>query len=251
MCLLALFYRVASDAPVVVGANREEFYRRGGTPPQLLDGAARAVAGLDPVAGGTWLGVNEHGVLAAVTNRRKSQPPAQPLSRGRLVTQLLACRSAADAAERAVRELQRGPYNGCNLVCADAERAVVVHGGDWLRVRPLPPGLHVLTNGDVNDPADRRLAYIADWLSARPCADAVACAAALKELCALHEPGRPAVCFRDAERGTVSSTIVALRPRLDDSLYLHAQGPPDATPYRDYSHLLRELAEGENAPRDV
>ena len=81
MCLLALFYRVVEDAPVVVGANREEFYRRGGDPPRLHVGPPRFVAGVDPVAGGTWLGVNEHGVLAAVTNRRKDAPAgtsAQP-----------------------------------------------------------------------------------------------------------------------------------------------------------------------------
>ena len=82
MCLLALFFRVAEDAAVVVGANREEAYARGGTPPQVLEGPPRAVAGLDPTAGGTWLGVNGHGLLVAVTNRPKSEAPAQPRSRG-------------------------------------------------------------------------------------------------------------------------------------------------------------------------
>ena len=67
MCLLALFFQVVDDAPVVVGANREEYYQRDGEPPRLLEGSVRAVAGVDPVAGGTWLGVNEYGVLAAVT----------------------------------------------------------------------------------------------------------------------------------------------------------------------------------------
>ena len=54
MCLLALFFRVVEDAPVVVGANREEIYRRGGEPPRILDGPVRALAGIDPAAGGTW-----------------------------------------------------------------------------------------------------------------------------------------------------------------------------------------------------
>src|SRR3954453_5320422 len=62
MCLLALFFRMVEDAPLVAGANREEAYARGGSPPQILDGPCRAVAGLDPLAGGTWFGVNEHGV---------------------------------------------------------------------------------------------------------------------------------------------------------------------------------------------
>ncbi|HZD78872.1 MAG TPA: NRDE family protein, partial [Actinomycetota bacterium] len=66
MCILVLLYHVAEDAPVVAGANREEFYQRGGEPPRLLEGPGpgglRAVAGIDPVAGGTWFGVNSAGV---------------------------------------------------------------------------------------------------------------------------------------------------------------------------------------------
>ncbi len=77
MCLLALFYRVVEDAAVVVGANREEAYRRGGTPPQLHADRVRWVGGVDPAAGGTWLGVNVYGVLAAVTNRRKDRRPVR------------------------------------------------------------------------------------------------------------------------------------------------------------------------------
>src|SRR3954447_20357315 len=89
MCLLALFYRAVGDAPVVVGANREEFYARGGLPPRLLGGRPAVLAGLDPAAGGTWLGVNEHGLLVALTNRPKSAVPPRPRSRGLLVRDLL------------------------------------------------------------------------------------------------------------------------------------------------------------------
>ena len=117
MCLLALFYRVVEDAAVVVGANREEAYRRGGEPPRLHDGPCRWVGGVDPAAGGTWLGVNEHGVLAAVTNRRKDARPARPRSRGLLVRDLLGCPTAAAASELAVRELDADRYDGCNIVC--------------------------------------------------------------------------------------------------------------------------------------
>src|SRR5262245_5112799 len=101
MCLLALFFHVVEDAPVIVGANREEFYDRGGLPPQVLEGRPRAVGGRDPSAGGTWLGVNERGVLAAVTNRRRSQLPAQPRSRGLLVRDLLGCSNAIGAVDQA------------------------------------------------------------------------------------------------------------------------------------------------------
>src|SRR5436309_9198000 len=101
MCLIALFFRVVEDAPLIVGANREEFYARGGESPRLLDGPVRAVAGLDPAAGGTWLGLNEHGVLVAVTNRARSRPPERPRSRGLLARDLLGCSSATAAVEKA------------------------------------------------------------------------------------------------------------------------------------------------------
>jgi hypothetical protein len=242
MCLLALFFRSVEDAAVVAGANREEFYHRGGEPPTLLDGPVRAVAGIDPTAGGTWFGVNEHGVLVAVINRAKSRVPGRPRSRGLLVRELLGLPSAAAAAEHATRELDQGRYAGCNLVCADANNAIVVQGGDWLRVRPLPPGLHVLTNHDVNDASDARLGHIAWWLGQRSYGSSDHCLFALRQLCGQHEPEYPPICFRDGDRGTVSSSLVALRDSLGQSTYLHAQGPPDRTPYVDYSYLLRRMS---------
>jgi uncharacterized protein with NRDE domain len=119
MCLLAILYRVVDDAPLIVAANREEDYARGGTPPQLVANGVRFVAGLDPQAGGTWLGINHHGLLVALTNRPKSQVPLQPPSRGLLVRELLQCRRAKEASDQAVRELDQNRYAGCNVLCAD------------------------------------------------------------------------------------------------------------------------------------
>jgi uncharacterized protein with NRDE domain len=241
MCLLALFFRVVDDAAVLAGANREEFYEHGGSPPRLLHGTSNAVAGVDPVAGGTWFGVNENGVLVAVTNRRKLDVPATPRSRGLLVRELLACPSAAAAVDHAISALEQRSYAGANFLCADASRAVVIQAGEWLRIRPLPPGIHVLANGDVNDASDLRLNYALDWLNRRSYDSAADCVRALRQLCAQHEPDDPPICFRDRDRGTVSSSIVALRRSLGDSTYLHAQGPPCQTLYEDYSHLLATI----------
>jgi uncharacterized protein with NRDE domain len=246
MCLLALFFRAVDDAPVIAGANREEYYQRGGEPPRLLDGAVRSVAGVDPLAGGTWFGINARSVLVAVTNRPKSEMPACPRSRGLLVREMLECPSAAAAVERAVRALEQNEYAGGNFLCADAERAVVIQAGDWLRIRPLPPGLHVLTNRDINEASDFRVQHALSWLSRRHYASARECVQELRQLCAQHEPEDPPMCFHERERGTVSSSIVALRGALTDSTYLHAQGPPDRTPYADYSHLLHNLSHDHN-----
>ncbi len=122
---------------------------------------------------------------------------------------------------------------------------MVLHGGDWLRVRPLPPGLHVLANGDVNDESDPRVAYALSSLYRRPYTLARDCLVALQELCS--NPGRdgPAICLQGTEKGTVSSSLIALRQPLTKSSYLHAQGPPDRTPYEDISPLFGQLT----APR--
>lgn len=248
MCLLALMYRVVEDAPLIVGANREELYSRGGEPPQILDGPCPAVGGRDPVGGGTWLAVNARGVLVAVTNRPKSELPAQPRSRGLLARDLLTCDSAKAAADLAARELGQGYYAGCNIVCADADSVLAIHASDWLRIRPLPPGIHGLTNHDVNDASDRRLGHALWWLHERQYACAAHCIAALKELCGQTGNGDPPICIRKEDRGTVSSSIVVLRRPLEQSVFLHAQGPPDRTPYQNCSELLRQIVPDLRSP---
>lgn len=242
MCLVALFFRVVEDAAVVVGANREEFHARPGEPPQILDGPLKSVGGRDPHAGGTWLGVNERGVLVAVTNRRKTHIPAPALSRGQLVRDALGCATAAAAVELATRALEQDRYAGCNLIVADAERAVVLQAGDWLRVRPLPPGLHVVANGDVNDESDGRVAHALGWLYRQPYTLARDCLDALLHVCSDAEPEGPPICLSGPDRGTVSGSLIALRKPLARSTYLHAQGPPDRTAYEEVSHLFAQLS---------
>jgi hypothetical protein len=190
--------------------------------------------------------VNQHGLLVAVTNRRKAAVPGAR-SRGLLVRDLLALPDACRAVEVATAELEGGAYNGCNIICVDPDRAVVLQAGDWLRVRYLPPGIHVVTNGEVNDASDARIAHVSGWLARVPGRSCHQYMAALKEVCSHTAPEYPPVCFRTEERGTVSSTVIALggsdRISLRSSHYWHAPGPPDRTEYRDYSELLRHLEE--------
>jgi hypothetical protein len=243
MCLLAIFFRAHPDAPLVLGANREEFYSRGGEPPRTFAGTRRALAGIDPVAGGTWLGINDKGVIVAVTNRPRGHGRDQPRSRGLLTRDLLlTCASARTAADHAAAELQSGHYDGCNLVCADSSHAVVLEYSDELHIRLITPGQHVLANGNVDEEGDPRVRFALRWLGQQPLGSTADCVAELKALCGkAGGDGEPAICFHGAERGTVSSTIIAV-PFSGQALYLHAQGPPDRTPYVDYSDHLRRLA---------
>jgi len=242
MCLLAILYRMFDEAPVVLLANREEEFARGGSGLDLRSAAVPFVAGLDPAAGGTWLGVNAAGLIVAVTNRPKSDLPPEPRSRGLLVRDLLGgMQSASEGVRAAARELGTGHYAGCNIVCADAESLGVVHGGDWLRVRNLSPGIHLVTNGDVNDPSDERIRWIGAQLQSRRPGDPDEALTLLRSIACHTGPPVP-ICFRRENRGTVASTLLSWNIQPRRRRLFHANGSPADTPYVDRTDLLWELA---------
>ena len=236
MCLLALLHRAVPEAPVLVAANREERFDRPALPPDVQPGRPRVLCGIDRDAGGTWLGVNEHGLLVAVTNRPISTVPPQPRSRGLLCRELLECRLAREAADRARQELARGRYAGANYLCVDPSDGLVVHGDERLNVVDLEPGLHLLTNGDVDDPDDERQRLARRLLETAPLTSATAFIAASEHVCA-----HPGIVVRRAEGGTVSCDQVAITSNPDEAVYRYAPGPPDTQPFDDHSARLREL----------
>ncbi len=130
MCLLAVQYRLVPEAPVLVAANREEFYERLSQAPSIQSGKPRVLCGTDTQAGGTWLGINQHGLVVGVCNRRRTTPCFPSRSRGVLCRELLKSESAAHARDVAMEELSSGRYDGVNYICVDAESGWVVHGGD-------------------------------------------------------------------------------------------------------------------------
>lgn len=117
------------------------------------------VAGLDVVGGGSWLGLNDHGLVAAVLNREgELGPRADKRSRGELVLEALD-HAEASAAAGALADLHPDAYRPFNLVLADPRDAYWLrHGGDGeIRVHPIPTGLHMLTAGELDDPAQARI----------------------------------------------------------------------------------------------
>ncbi|HVX62113.1 MAG TPA: NRDE family protein [Pirellulales bacterium] len=252
MCLLALHYRTLPEAPVLAAANREEYFDRPSLPPQRVRPQAgssqQALCGLDARAGGTWLGVNAFGLLVAVTNRDKSRLPPAPRSRGKLCLELLACRTAAEAAQLALEELATNRYAGANYACLDARDGVVIHGGDRLEELVLEPGLHLLANRDLNDPSDSRLQLARELFQQAPIGSIAEFLPAAKRVCGhyvsggrLGNPQQPSIVLRASDRGTVSSSLIALAEDRKQGVYEYAPGPPDTADYDDYSELLRGL----------
>jgi uncharacterized protein with NRDE domain len=243
MCLLAIQYQLVPEAPILVAANREERYDRPSQPPSIQSGKPRALCGLDQQAGGTWLGVNQHGMFVAACNRRKWHVPEQPLSRGVLCRELLRANSARQAVDTALEELSSGNYNGVNYVVADSESGWVVHGGDQTDVVELAEGLSIIANRDVNDPLDERVALARRLLTLQTLDSPVKFLAVASKVFARppSPEGRPTIIVRGADAGTVSSTLFSLGKKPRDAIYQFAPAAPDRAKYEDYSPFLRDI----------
>lgn len=154
MCLVLFAYGQHSRHPLVLIANRDEFYDRPTAAAAFWSDAPAIYAGRDLVAGGTWLGVTESGRFAAVTNYRDPTAPAGELSRGALVSDFLrSCEPAGRYLEGVRRSALR--YSGFNLVAGEIndtqdELWYFSNRGDG--PRRLAPGIYGLSNHLLETP---------------------------------------------------------------------------------------------------
>ncbi len=246
MCTLIILRRPGHAWPVLLAANRDEMIDRPwAAPDRHWPDRPEVVAGLDRSAGGSWLGLNDHGVAAAILNRRASLGPAPgKRSRGELVLEALDHADAVSAAE-ALAELNPAAYRSFNMVAADNRNAY------WLRnpgtpearvieLRPLPEGLSMLTAYDLNDATSPRIArHLPAFRAARVPDPEAGDWTAWQEILARTDPGHEAAMT--VERGgfqTVSSSLIALPAPTEDPartprrpVWLFAPGRPDRHPY--------------------
>jgi hypothetical protein len=241
--MLAILYRVAKNTPILLAANREESFSRPTQFPKIQSGAPRIVCGTDKLAGGTWLGVNQFGLLVVVTNRARVRAPLEPRSRGLLCRDLLDSRNAREAAELASKELSTGRYAGANYVCADGKFAAVVYGAHRVEVVELEPGLHTLSSGNLNDANDERHQFIRRMLTLHTLDSAVTFLAVASRAFSRKQDseGRRGVVMTGGEFGTVSSTLLSLPRKIQQSIFQYCDGPPSDRPYEDLSALLRQV----------
>jgi len=150
-----------TQAGTFIAANRDELIRRPWSPPAAhWPDYPGIIAGRDETAGGTWMGVNVHGVMAAVLNRHGTLGPAPgKRSRGELPLLALESQDAAAAAAK-IAALDASAYRSFNLVTADAQSAYLVRGrgAGTPELTKLPQGVTMITAGEPNDTAEPRIA---------------------------------------------------------------------------------------------
>src|SRR5437868_6543342 len=89
MCVIYLAFEHHEQYPLILLANRDEFYERPTAAAGYWPDHPNIYAGRDLQGGGTWLGVTDEGRFAAVTNYRDPSASTGTRSRGELVADFL------------------------------------------------------------------------------------------------------------------------------------------------------------------
>jgi len=151
MCLILVAWRVHPDYPLVVAANRDEFFARPAAEAAWWKDAKDVFAGRDLEAGGTWLGLSRNGRFAGLTNFR--DPPRNrndAPSRGALVADFLITNESTAAA--LARLQTQGPrYNAFNLFVSDGDSLGIYESASG-SARVLEPGIYALSNHLLDTP---------------------------------------------------------------------------------------------------
>lgn len=151
MCLLYLSYKSHTKYPLIIAANRDEFYERSSAPACFWPDNPGVIGGRDLQGGGTWFGMTKGGRIAAVTNFRDlaSVKPDGP-SRGMLVRDFL-CGTMPP--EDYLRELRQccSEYSGFNIIAGTVDSLYYFSNMSDSIVR-IPPGAHCVSNNFLNVP---------------------------------------------------------------------------------------------------
>jgi uncharacterized protein with NRDE domain len=252
VCLLIVLAQVYDDLPLVVAANRDERLDRPALPMTVLrESNPRVLGGLDEVAGGTWLAVNDHGVVAGLTNRpTEGGPDPTKRSRGELPLALASRASAEESVDAFVTSFRPSDYNPAWMLVGDRTGilSIEIGAGDRAVVERLPAGVHVLENRALHAPSpkvDRVRTLLAgveklegDELVQR-LQSVLADHEAPGGLSAAAEAGRldvppqvGAACVHTEEYGTRWSAVITIPAGPSDlPVFRYAPGPPCVTPF--------------------
>ena len=248
MCTLIILRRPDHPWPVLLAANRDEMADRPWLPPgRHWPDRPEVVAGIDELAGGTWLGLNDHGLVAGILNRRESLGPDPMLrTRGELVLEALDHADAVDAA-RALAAIDGRSYRSFNMIIADNRDAFWIYGlgpdGDGrIGKRPLAAGLAMVTAYDLDDAQSsaRIRLHRPRFEAARPpdpesgdWSSWIALLASRDSLPGMG-PGEAMTVLTDTPFGTLSSSLMAL-PAIGRKgirpVWLFCSGRPDEEPH--------------------
>lgn len=151
MCLIFIAKHQHEDYPLLIAANRDEFYNRPTLPLHAWENSP-IIAGKDLSAGGTWLGVTAKGRFAALTNYRDPADQLKdPLSRGLLVKAFLESdQHPQHYLTNLANQAQR--YQGFNLLVGEGSDLWYFSNRQDSPPEAVSAGIHGLSNHLLNTP---------------------------------------------------------------------------------------------------
>ena len=154
MCIIFFVYNQHPKFPLILLANRDEFYNRPTKAAHVWEDFPDILAGKDLVGGGTWLGVTKQGRFAAVTNYRDPLAPIGKLSRGNLVADFLKSDEQAEDYLQSVQSKAR-EYSGFNLLVGEVnarKNEIFYFSNRNEDIKKLGAGLYGLSNHLLDSP---------------------------------------------------------------------------------------------------
>lgn len=248
MCLLVVAFQLFEDAPLLIGANRDEFLNRPAVSMTVLrPEEPRVLGGQDQQSGGTWLAINEWGVFAGLTNqpREAGRDPSRR-TRGELPLALTQGADAKSGVDEFLAHHRSSDYNGSWLLAGDRDALFFIDftGLKEATAEPLPPGLYVLENRPLGAPSPKTARVTASLVDLE---DADTGLNAFRRVLADHvedEPEGPtgprssANCVHLDGYGTRSSCIIRCGAGTGSVPQIWvADGPPCTEPFVDVSEL--------------
>lgn len=148
MCLVAFSWKNHDEFPLIVSANRDEFFDR--PTKHLHQWETGLIAGKDLRGGGTWMGFHPNGKWSLLTNYRDfSRVKRGEISRGKLVQNYLEGNLSPETyLEDIFKEKDR--YEGFNLLVSDGKKLFYLSNYSE-EIEEIQPGIHGLSNGLLNE----------------------------------------------------------------------------------------------------
>ena len=218
MCTLLFRHRPGDTHPLALLSNRDERFGRPASGWSWRDGPPRIFAPRDEQAGGTWIGMSATGIVAALTNVFPPLKEGDYYSRGSLVIEMLALRSASKARRKVRALLKEHDLNKFNLLVADGTTAMMFsYDGLGLWEARLEPGVYQVGNDTWSgNKLDSGSGPNAQWIVDR------------KSQLQQH----PDICKHGDKYGTRSSSIILLNGLTPtESTIWHAEGNPCQSTY--------------------
>lgn len=149
MCLIVFAYKKHPKFPLILLANRDEFYDRPTKSAHFWEDFPEIYAGRDEVFGGTWLGITKNGRFSALTNFRQAAQNKGEISRGNLVSDFLKTNESVSEYLENVRKTSEN-YSGFNLLTGIftdefCELGYLSNRGDG-EIKLLDAGIYGLSN---------------------------------------------------------------------------------------------------------